>query len=157
MLGLEEPSVLGVYSRPATGSGRRGSSGTPLLTRGRASPASPVRPSETFAPVKFASLAAGVPSPTTFVSPDSKSVAGPFAPTVSPDANFVVYTRNARQDAACEPVDLADSRSLNKTTPTRVLSPSQHTLDDPNQPTTKRPLAVRWRSHRTARGATSAA
>lgn len=78
ILGLEEPSVLGVYSEPATGSGRRGSSGTPLLTRGRASPASPVRPSETFAPVKFASLAAGVPSPTTFVSPDSKSVAGPL-------------------------------------------------------------------------------
>ncbi|MDB1112595.1 hypothetical protein, partial [Pseudomonas extremaustralis] len=64
-----------------------------------------------------------------------------FAPTVSPDANFVVYTRNARRGAACEPVGLADARSPNKTTPTRVLSPSQHTLDDPNQPTTKSP----WR------------
>lgn len=97
MLGLEEPSVFGVYSRPATGSGRRGSSGTPLLTRGRASTASPVRPSETFAPVKFASLAAGVPSPTTFVSPDSKSVAGPFAPSYfgTDPSTEVIFPRSA--------------------------------------------------------------
>lgn len=65
----------------------------------------------------------------------------PFAPTVSPDAIFVVYTRNTRRSAACAPVGPGDPLSPHKTTPTRVFSPSQQPLDDLNQPTTKSP----WR------------
>lgn len=71
----------------------------------------------------------------------SSAVPAPFAPTVSPDAIFVVYTLDVRRGAACEPVGTGDPLSPHKTTPTRVLNPSQHTPDDPNQPTTKSP----WR------------